>query len=61
MEFFDRKFRDYWLSYVIQCMLATLAVFVVLLILDIVLNAAIIAALGGECVYCFYDALFAGF
>ena len=43
---FDEKFRQNKLRYVFQCLLATLSVFVVLLILDAMTDAAVIASLG---------------
>lgn len=48
MRVFDKKFRDNKVRYISQCILATLAVFIVLMILDAVSNAAIIAALGAS-------------
>jgi len=48
MKVFDEKFRSNKVRYVLQCILATLSIFIVLLILDAVSNAAIIAALGAS-------------
>lgn len=48
MELFDVEFRQRKLRYVLQCLLATAAVLAVLLILDALTNAAIIAALGAS-------------
>jgi CBS-domain-containing membrane protein len=48
MKVFNEKFRRNKVRYILQCILATLAVFIVLLVLDAVSNAAIIAALGAS-------------
>ena len=48
MKVFDEKFRDNKARYFFQCILATLSVFVVLLILDAMTDAAVIAALGAS-------------
>jgi len=48
MKVFDEKFKGNKVGYILQCVLATLSVFIVLLILDAVSNAAIIAALGAS-------------
>ncbi len=48
MKILDEKFKDNKIRYVFQCMLATLAVFIVLMILDAIANAAIIASLGAS-------------
>jgi CBS-domain-containing membrane protein len=45
---FDRGFRKHKARYVLQCALATLAVLIVLLILDTISNTVIIAALGAS-------------
>jgi len=43
---FDEKFRRNKVRYVFQCILATMAVFFVLLVLDAMTDAAVIASLG---------------
>ncbi len=48
MRVFDEKFRGNKAGYVSQCVLATLSVLIVLLILDIMSDAAVIAALGAS-------------
>lgn len=48
MVFFDEKFKSDKLRYLLQCFLAVVAVGIVLLVLDAVSNAAIIAALGAS-------------
>ena len=48
MQVIDAKFKGNKARYVLQCMLATFCVFVVLLVLDAVTNAAVIAALGAS-------------
>ena len=48
MKVFDEKFRGNTVGYIVQCILATLAVFIILLMLDVVSDAAIIAALGAS-------------
>jgi len=45
---FDEKFKSNKARYIFQCLLATLCVFVVLLILDAMTDAAVIAALGAS-------------
>ena len=48
MQFFDKKFISNKKRYLLQCILATACVFIVLLILDTMANAAVIAALGAS-------------
>ena len=48
MKILDQKFKDNKARYVLQCTLATLSVLIVLLILDTISDAAIIAALGAS-------------
>jgi CBS-domain-containing membrane protein len=48
MNIFDEKFKTHKVKYVLQCALATCSVFVVLLLLDILHDTAIIAALGAS-------------
>ena len=48
MKIFDEKFSNNKMRYILQCFLATLSVFVILLLLDAVANAIIIAALGSS-------------
>lgn len=48
MSLFDEKFRGDKLHYLLQCLLATAVVCVLLLVLDAVSNAAVIAALGAS-------------
>jgi CBS-domain-containing membrane protein len=48
MQIFDPKFKDNKLHYFIQCGIATVSVFIILLILDAIQNTAIIAALGAS-------------
>lgn len=48
MKLFDEKFKNNKIKYISQCFLATMAVLVVLLILDTMSNAAVIAALGAS-------------
>ena len=48
MKVFDEKFRGNKARYILQCILATLSVLIVLLSLDAMANAAIIAALGAS-------------
>lgn len=45
---FDKEFRSNKTRYILQCILATLSVLIVLLILDAVSNAAVVAALGAS-------------
>lgn len=44
----DRRFRAHIKRYVLQCSLATLAVLIVLMVLDTISNTVIIAALGAS-------------
>ncbi|MFQ6101476.1 MAG: HPP family protein [Anaerolineae bacterium] len=46
MKVFDERFKDDKARYILQCTLATLSILIVLLILDAMTDAAIIAALG---------------
>lgn len=48
MKLFDEKFRNNKLSYILQCYLAALSVFVILLVFDRMSNAVVIAALGSS-------------
>ncbi|ODS30507.1 MAG: HPP family protein [Candidatus Scalindua rubra] len=48
MKIFDEKFRKNKLRYMFQCFLATLSVFIILLLLDNVSNAITIASLGSS-------------
>jgi CBS-domain-containing membrane protein len=48
MKIFDEKFRGNKARYLFQCILATLSVLIVLLSLDAISNAAVIAALGSS-------------
>ena len=48
MTFFDAKFKQNKARYTFQCLLATLSVLLVLLLLDAMTNAAVIAALGAS-------------
>ncbi len=48
MNIFDVKFRQNKKEYILQSLLATAATFVVLLLLDVISNAAVIAALGAS-------------
>ena len=48
MKVFDEKFRGNKARYLFQCILATLSVLIVLLSLDAMANAAVIAALGSS-------------
>ena len=48
MKVFDEKFRGNKARYILQCILATLSVLIVLLSLDAMANAVIIAALGAS-------------
>ncbi len=41
----DRRFRRHWRNYIIQCALAALALLIVLLVVDVVLQAAIVVAI----------------
>jgi CBS-domain-containing membrane protein len=46
MQFLDRKFKDQKGQFLLQCLLATISVLVVLIILEAIASAAIVAALG---------------
>ena len=48
MDIIDSKFMRNKLRYVLQCLLATMAVLVILVILDAMSNAAVIASLGAS-------------
>lgn len=48
MEIFDKKFGQNKLRYLLQCLLATVAVLAILLILESLPNAAVIASLGAS-------------
>jgi CBS-domain-containing membrane protein len=48
IKLFDDKFKNNKLRYILQCFIATLTVFIVLLILDALSNAVIIASLGAS-------------
>lgn len=48
MRLLDPKFRNNKLRYAAQCVLATMLIFVVLLVLDTIANAAVIASLGAS-------------
>lgn len=48
MKIFDPKFRQNKTEYILQSLLATIAGFLVLILLDIESNAAVIAALGAS-------------
>jgi CBS-domain-containing membrane protein len=48
MKLLDEKFRSNKARYIFQCVLATFAVFIVVLILDAMSDAAVIAALGAS-------------
>ncbi len=48
MRILDEKFKKNITRYISQCALATLTVFIVLMMLDVVTNAVIIAALGSS-------------
>ncbi len=48
MRILDEKFRKNITRYISQCALATISVFIVLLVLDVMTNAVIIAALGSS-------------
>ncbi len=48
MRILDEKFRKNITRYISQCALATISVFIVLMVLDVVTNAVIIAALGSS-------------
>lgn len=44
----DRKFRRHWRNYIFQCALSTLALLLILLVVDVVLNAAIVVAIASS-------------
>ena len=46
MRLLDKKFRQNILKYILQCSLATIAIFIILLFLDVLTETAIIASLG---------------
>jgi CBS-domain-containing membrane protein len=48
MRVIDRKFRPHVARYILQCLLATVAIMVVLGLMDAVENTALIAALGAS-------------
>jgi len=48
MRILDPKFRQNKLNYIGQCVLSTLTIFIVLLVLDAIQEAAIIASLGAS-------------
>jgi CBS-domain-containing membrane protein len=48
MRIFDLKFRKNIVRYILQCTLATVAIFVILLFLDVINETAIIASLGAS-------------
>lgn len=48
MKIFDEKFKNNKLRYILQCSLATIAVFIVLLILDVLSDAVIVASIGAS-------------
>ncbi len=48
MRILDEKFRKNITRYISQCAIATISVFIVLMVLDVVTNAVIIAALGSS-------------
>lgn len=48
MDFIDRKFKKNKRKYILQCLMATGTVLVVLSLLEVVLNAAVIAAIGAS-------------
>ena len=48
MKIIDDKFKRNKLRYIIQCSVATISVFIVLLILDVISNAVVIASLGAS-------------
>lgn len=48
MKFFDEKFLENKTSYILQCILATISVFWVLFILDIISDGIVIASLGAS-------------
>lgn len=48
MKFFDDKFLENKTSYILQCILATISVFWVLFVLDIIYDGIVIASLGAS-------------
>ena len=44
----DRKFRRYWRNYLFQCGLSTLALLIIFLVVDVVLQAAIVVAIASS-------------
>lgn len=44
----DRKFRRHWRNYIFQCALSTLALLLILLVVDVVLRAAIVVAIASS-------------
>ena len=48
MRIFDEKFKKNKLRYILQCALATLSVFIVILILDVLSEAVIVASIGAS-------------
>ena len=48
LKIFDEKFSCNKIRYIIQCLLATLSVFLVLLVLDVITDTAVVAALGAS-------------
>lgn len=48
MKFFDDKFLENKSSYILQCILATISVFWVLFVLDIISDGIVIASLGAS-------------
>ena len=48
VKVFDEKFRGHKARYIFQCVLATLSVLIVLLVLDVISDAVIIAAFGAS-------------
>ena len=44
----DRKFRRHWKNYLFQCALSTLALLLILLVVDVVLRAAIVVAIASS-------------
>jgi CBS-domain-containing membrane protein len=48
MSIIDEQFKDHKIHYILQCLLATISLFVVLVFLDVVKESAIITALGAS-------------
>ncbi len=44
----DRKFRRHWKNYLFQCAMSTLALLLILLVVDVVLRAAIVVAIASS-------------